>query len=279
MNTQEYIDSGILELYAAGGLTPSEYEQVERMAAQHPEVHQALEECLRTMEAYALTHAKAPRPELEDQILRQLQAQTIKPEVNAATSGKVVPLNTEAENHPSETSGTRWWQIAAVVLLLISAAANVYLYSNLQATRQELVSAQQTTRQYALQVNQLENRSLYSESLLGVLRHPRTQAVQLKGVTQHPEAQAIVFWNQETKEVYLDPARLPAAPSGKQYQLWALAQGKPIDAGMVKTSDSTLLRMKSIEEAQAFAVTLEPEGGSVNPTLEEMYVMGNSSSK
>ncbi|MBC3542145.1 anti-sigma factor domain-containing protein [Rufibacter sediminis] len=279
MNTQEYIDSGVLELYAAGGLTPAECEEVERMAAQYPDVHTALEECLRTMEAYALTHAKAPRPELEDQILRHLQTVSAQPIHQTAPTAKVVSLPHVETVHETERAGTAWWQIAAVILLLISAAANVYLYSNLQETRQELVSAQQTTRQYALQVNQLENRSLQSESLLGVLRNPKTLAVKLNGVTQHPDAQATVFWNQETKEVYFDGASLPAAPTGKQYQLWALAQGKPIDAGVVKTTDSTLLRMKSIEEAQAFAVTLEPEGGSVNPTLEEMYVMGNSSSK
>ncbi|WP_181308485.1 anti-sigma factor domain-containing protein [Rufibacter sp. XAAS-G3-1] len=273
MNTQEYIDSGVLELYAAGGLTPAESEEVERLAAQHPAVRTALEECLQTMEAYALTHAQAPRPELEKQILRHLQATA---ETSTASAGKVLPLNPAAAS-TSARETSRWWQIAAVILLVLSAAANVYLYSRLRDTRHELLTAQQTTRQYALQVHQLENRSLQSENLLGVLRNPQTLAVQLKGVTQHPQAQATVFWNQETKEVYFDPANLPAAPSGRQYQLWALAQGKPIDAGVVKATESTLLRMKSIEEAQAFAVTLEPEGGSVHPTLEEMYVMGNSS--
>ncbi|WP_210465305.1 anti-sigma factor [Rufibacter roseolus] len=279
MNTQEYIDSGVLELYAAGGLTPSESGEVEEMAARHPEVRTALEECLRTMEAYALTHAQAPRPELEDQILRHLKAQTAPIQPNGASEGKVVPMNAASPAQYPERESTRWWQIAAVILLLISAAANVYLYSNLRETRSELISARQTSRQYALQVSQLETRSLQSENLLGMLRNPQTLAVKLKGVTQHPEAQATVFWNQETKEVYFDPAKLPAAPTGKQYQLWALAQGKPIDAGVVKATDTTLLKMKSIEEAQAFAVTLEPEGGSVNPTLEEMYVMGNSAGR
>jgi anti-sigma-K factor RskA len=32
--------------------------------------------------------------------------------------------------------------------------------------------------------------------------------------------------------------------------------------------------MKSIGKAQAFAVTLEPKGGSVNPTMDKMMVMG-----
>jgi anti-sigma-K factor RskA len=39
--------------------------------------------------------------------------------------------------------------------------------------------------------------------------------------------------------------------------------------------DKTLHPMKDIEDAQAFAITLEPKGGSVNPTMSEMYVMGS----
>lgn len=249
------------------------------MAQQYPEVHTALDECLQTMEAYALTHAKPPRPELEDQILRKLYPAPTAPEVPQAPNGKVLPFTSSAPSLQKEKENTRWWQMAAAVLLLISAAANVYLYSSLRNTRSELVSARQSTRLYALQVNQLEHKSLQTENLLGVLRNPQTLAVQLKGVPQHPDAQATVFWNQETKEVYMDPARLPAAPQGKQYQLWALAQGKPVDAGLVRATERALVQMKAVEEAQAFAVTLEPEGGSVNPTLEEMYVMGTHSGK
>jgi len=34
-------------------------------------------------------------------------------------------------------------------------------------------------------------------------------------------------------------------------------------------------RMKSVKGAQAFAVTLEPKGGSVNPTMDQMMAIGN----
>jgi anti-sigma-K factor RskA len=32
--------------------------------------------------------------------------------------------------------------------------------------------------------------------------------------------------------------------------------------------------METIQKAQAFAVTIEPMGGSANPTMEKMLVMG-----
>jgi anti-sigma-K factor RskA len=33
--------------------------------------------------------------------------------------------------------------------------------------------------------------------------------------------------------------------------------------------------MLAVANAQAYAITLEKEGGSATPTLEEMYVMGS----
>ena len=69
---------------------------------------------------------------------------------------------------------------------------------------------------------------------------------------------------------------LPTPAQGKQYQLWAIQDGKPVDLGMLPSvaTNDTLLKMKTIENPQAFAITLEQEGGVPSPTMSEMYVMG-----
>jgi len=36
-----------------------------------------------------------------------------------------------------------------------------------------------------------------------------------------------------------------------------------------------LLQMQHVQDAQAFAITLEPRGGSALPTMTSMYVMGS----
>ena len=95
-----------------------------------------------------------------------------------------------------------------------------------------------------------------------------------KGVENHPNMLADVYWH-TSKKVFLEMKNLPAAPSGKQYQLWAIVDGKPVDMGMYSAkADSTVQEMKSVDNAQAFAITLEKEGGNPTPTMEEMYVMG-----
>lgn len=267
MNTQEFIDSGIIELYAAGGLNPAEAVEVENIAAQFPEVKNALEEALRAMEAYVLTNAQAPSPELEDRILAHIAALSA-PE--RASEAKILPMT------PSRKKGfTQQWQWAASVLLLISALANFYLLRQVREKEQELMASREKNRQYVYQTNQLEQKNFQTEELVQLLRSPQTKTVTLKAVAQGQTAAGTVIWNHETRDVFFDNRNLPSAPAGKQYQLWALLDGKPIDAGMVALDSKDLQRMKAIEEAQSFAVTLEPAGGSPSPTLSSLVVMGS----
>jgi anti-sigma-K factor RskA len=94
----------------------------------------------------------------------------------------------------------------------------------------------------------------------------------MPGVKDGKNYIATVFWDTKTKDVYLLNNNLPQAPQGKQYQLWAIIDGKPVDAGMMDVC-SGVCRMKNIPAAQAFAITLEAQGG--NPTPQgEMYVLG-----
>ena len=101
----------------------------------------------------------------------------------------------------------------------------------------------------------------------------------MKGMEASPSSFATVYWDSTSKDVYLIVNNLPAPPSDKQYQLWALLDGQPIDIGMIEneffvSQKKLLLKMKNASNAQAFAITLEKKGG--NPTPQgKIYVMGN----
>jgi anti-sigma-K factor RskA len=106
-----------------------------------------------------------------------------------------------------------------------------------------------------------------------VLNDPMFKVVRLNGLKVSPAAKATACWCPDSKELYFSPESLPAAPAGMEYQLWAIVDGKPVDAGMIKI-DSGMQKMKLIANATAFAVTLEKAGGSPTPK-GDMYVMGN----
>ncbi|GHA79139.1 anti-sigma factor [Pontibacter akesuensis] len=267
VNQEEYIASGILELYAAGALSPAEQQEVEQVAAASPEVRYALDEALVAMEGYARAHAVTPNPALKNRIIQQIEDQQLEREAMAA---EVRPLYGEQESSPY-----KWMFAASITLFLLSGVLSFYFYSRWQTAENRLAQAEAQEQLLAQNFNTVSQRVAQQERLVRLLRDENYRPVKLQGVEAHPEANAIVYWNPSQQNVFIDQGQLPAPPAGRQYQLWALLDGKPIDAGMLQQdAQANLQQMKQVGAAQAFAITLEPEGGSVNPTMEQLYVLG-----
>lgn len=278
MSNEEYLASGILEVYAAGGLTPAEREEVEQRAAASPEIRAALDEACAAMEYYARLHAVQPRPALKNRILDQIQQESVTPPPSPAIEDS---LSTGTYTLPpaEETSPYKWMFAASVVLFLISGMLSYHFYNKWQHAEQRLATAMASEQLMAESINTASLRTQQLEQTLAILRDPAYKPVNLKGVEGHPDANMMVYWNPEKQRVYVSQVSLPAPPAGMQYQLWALHNGTPVDAGLIplNSEGESLMKMKDIGSAQAFAVTLEPEGGSINPTLEQLMVMGEVS--
>ncbi|HEY4651836.1 MAG TPA: anti-sigma factor [Pontibacter sp.] len=264
----------MLELYAAGGLSEAERREVERQAEASPEIRQALNEACMVMEDYASLYATTPRPELKNRILSQLNAtRSLGNETTEGTPDHgVQQLYLEEKGEPAY----RWMLVASIALFLLSGWLSFHFYTKWQQAEKSLAelveSNQLLARNYKNTSLQLEQQS----QLLSVLRNPDFKVLILKGVEAHPDARLTVYWNPRQQQVFVHDVALPAPAAGKQYQLWALKDGQPIDAGLLEmpVKSNTLQQMKRISEAQAFAVTLEPIGGSKAPTLEQLTAMG-----
>ena len=70
-------------------------------------------------------------------------------------------------------------------------------------------------------------------------------------------------------ETYLVVSGLQEAPSDHTYQLWFMEDGVPVSAGVFDVSDglSIIETERSVEGFEGAAISLEPEGGSTEPTL------------
>ena len=108
---------------------------------------------------------------------------------------------------------------------------------------------------------------------LAIAKNPNYRHITLASTDSTKQQSALVFWNPTSQEVYLEMGLLPTLPSDKQYQLWAIIDGKPSDMGVFETV-ANLQKMKVAKNVQAFAVTIEPKGGSKEPTLTAMVVLG-----
>lgn len=272
-----YINSGILELYVLGSLTPHEQREVEEMAARHPEVRTELQEIEKSMHLYAEEHAIEPPATTKDRVLNSLitnladdrnLTSSVHQQETKRAEAKLVDIRAGRQ-----TSFYKYAFAASLLLLCLSIAALATLYNSLQKANGQLLSLQTQNQKFS-------NLVKYQSDVLDVYQGNDFKRVTLKGMPKSPNSTLDVAFSPAKKKVMLSTAHmnLPVNDKSHQYQLWALVNGKPVDLGVfdAQTDSATnqgMLEMKSIAAADAFAVTLEPRGGSTNPTLTEMMVM------
>jgi anti-sigma-K factor RskA len=276
VTTEEYMTSGILEVYACGGLSAEEATEVRTKLQLYPELRDELDRIEAALENYARLYAAFPPAGLKYNIREQQNGATpLAAETVGKTKPKVVPIS--AAKTPTKVARNYAWLAAAgVVLFLISAGLNIYFYFGWKKAEGSLAIALAQKATYADNFRQAKLELKNSETAFQVLENPETKHITLQGSDKAPQAKALVHWNPKTKKVVLDIKKLPEAPAGHQYQLWALHNGIPINAGMINPTDTIIgfQEMQTISEAVAFAFTLEWAGGSINPTLTEMYLIG-----
>ena len=272
MNKEDIISSGLLELYACGLTSPEEARQVEDWIKQYPEIKQELDAIEGSLETYAQAHAITPSVSVKDKIFSQIakDAQT--------DNDNNVPLKNFAMAQAQVYRIPAFFKLmaAAMFILLIGSVVLNYSYYN----KYQTVNDQYRSAANELQVAQEKNKENQQANVamkddISVMSDKNSLPVVLKGTPHAPDALAKIYWMKNTGEVYVDPTNLPSVPEGKQYQLWAIVDGKPVDAGMISTEKGIyhIQKMKSFGSAQAFAITLEKAGGSPTPTMDQMYVI------
>jgi anti-sigma-K factor RskA len=269
VNIQEYISSGIIESYVLGLADQEEREEFERICAAYPEVKEARDAFEFSLENKLMDHAVLPPSILKNKIFEQI---TIDPaEVVIGPALRPIPGSTR---NPRSV-WAQWLAAASVLLLMASTALNFYFFSRYReyiSKYDEQVTSQ--NQMAAVNLNQQTKLNEY-ESAFNKMRDPSMALIKMPGTEAHPGSLTTVYWDTRSKDVYLLVNNLPQPSSDKQYQLWALVNGKPVDAGIFDIQEGvSLLKMKNIPVAQGFAITLERKGGSPSPTLEQMYVIG-----
>ncbi|MCP4437950.1 MAG: anti-sigma factor [Aureispira sp.] len=169
-----------------------------------------------------------------------------------------------------------------IVILLISTLGLGYLYLNTYSVaikmhnddKAEVFQSKKIIDSLTTLLNNMEE----EQQLMSSVANPNTIKLTLRGAGAAAESgqDATVFWDKETKETYIVGNNLAEITDEKDYQLWAIVDEKPVDLGVVsKKGLKRITVMKNIESPQAFAITVEPKGGSQSPTLEQMVVAGN----
>lgn len=268
MNIKEYIGSGIIEAYVLGLASQSERAEFEQLCAQYPELVAARREFEEGLEKHASEQAMQPPMGVKGKVLEA---------ITGATRGASEPVSsnppkiTTVGNEKRGSSGLlRFIAAISVILLVVLAwftyrsykqnkdleSRNAALNEKLNATRKTLDAVVDET---------------------SIVKNPNTTVVNMVGTKVAPRSSANVYWDSTTSNVYLVVKNMPQLPSDRQYQLWALIDGKPTDLGVFDSkSDKVILKMKDTKKAQAFAITIERAGGNPTPTLDSMQSQGKT---
>ncbi|WP_367387993.1 anti-sigma factor [Lewinella sp. LCG006] len=263
MDIKAYIASGILEQYAFDLLSPTERSEVEAHLQQYPELVEELRQIEYAIEKYLSLYQDTPSPDFKQRLNDSLE--------NVVPDPRPTP-----PPPPSSRGGFNGWLMGLAIIALAAAAWLFYDNQEKDRSYQELAIDYQNLQLDCDETTET-NRGLLNQ--LQTIRQSGNSLIQMRGTDKDTTAFASIIYNAETRKSYLDIINLATPAADKQYQLWAIVDGTPVDMGVfdvtVDTS-STLQEVPFIENVQAFAVTLEPRGGSVVPTLEEMVVIGTT---
>ncbi|MFD2909453.1 anti-sigma factor domain-containing protein [Flavobacterium ardleyense] len=259
MNSKEYIESGILELYVFGTLSEQEMEEVNQMATQHTEVKDEITAIERAV--INLSYGIAPHLSAAnfDKIRNQL-----------LDKQKVVQLQPKAP-------WTQYMGWAAAAVFVLGMGVQFYKLNESNSIIDNL-AVERTKLQESVVDLELKNKE--SDEVLAVLRDNGSVSVALAGQQVNPDAYAKAYYNKTTKSVYIDASGLPEPPKGMVYQVWALQLEPvltPTSIGLLDTyasSTTKVIKVDNAEAPQAFGITLEPAGGSAGPTMEQLYTLG-----
>lgn len=260
MEAQEYIESGILELYVYGLLTEKENLEIAELAKNNKKIDDEIIAIERAIVALSSSFAPFHSVENFEKIKARLELK----------HGKAVDLK-------PASNWTKYVGWAAAVLLLLG-----FGYQTLELTKsKEAISTvgnekNKIERNYAF----LDQQNKQTEKSLSIVRDIKNTGVTLGGQAVSPTSFAKVYWNQQTKTTYIDAAGLPKPPKGKVYQVWSLKLSPvltPTSIGLLNNFEGNTQKIFAVNQtdsAEAFGITLEPAGGSPTPTMEQLFTLG-----
>jgi anti-sigma-K factor RskA len=179
-------------------------------------------------------------------------------EMAERAENRVLPF---VQTRRAESKTARWILIAATALLAFTSA---YLFKQNAklASERDYLSHERDNLSEELAASRRQVEDIVA---------PKTKVIAMIG-EETPQANAKVVWDTKAQNWVVYIFDLPAPPSDKDYQLWYVTAKAKINARVFSTDEQgrAVLKLTLPPEAlsglAATAVTLEPKGGSLQPT-------------
>ncbi len=246
----------LFPFYALGALTDEERAQVDAYVGADPEARARLDEAIGAVTAlpYAARPA-APRPQLKQDVMKR---------VTADAPARLAPAQPSFSDKLAQFFNRPAWRIAmplvAVASLIVAVVAGVWAIS----LKDEV--SRLRAEQAALQ------RELFTQrEVLAQIALPQARAMSIAGTAVQPGAYGQMIANPGGNSGVLVVSDLAPLPPGKVYQFWLIKGDTPVSAGLFSVDEQGrgVLSVRASEPVGSFdaiGVSIEPEGGSPQPT-------------
>lgn len=221
------------EAYVLNALPPEETREFEAYLEAHPELQPEIED----LGAVAHLFALAPQEHDPPEELRRSLMQRVRSEAGIAeTRDESVQRRAGLHRLGEMFTLRRLAAGAAAAVIGVLLVFNVLLQNELQELQESQLNS------YALQ-----------------------------GAEPAEEAEGRLV-GMDDREAMLVVADLPELPEDQTYQIWAIKDGEPVSCGIFTPENGSSMSVAQIEEnlegAEVMAVTVEPAGGSPQPTSD-----------
>jgi anti-sigma-K factor RskA len=245
----------MIPVRALSALDPSEDRDLSEHLSTCAECRQELDDWQATAASLSLeAEPMEPSPKVREKILSQVRD-------TKGDASKVLPFAPPQRNVWSSFGSLG--AIAAVILFAGLLVYVVLLWQENKAVRSELAGLRTETQKIQLELAE-KNR------LVRMFAQPGTRFSELKAMPIAPGATAKLAYDSSGHAMIM-AQNLPAAPVGKEYQLWFIVPGKqPMPGKTFSTDNQGKGMMEDQVPAEAmnsavFAITLERQGGVQAP--------------
>jgi anti-sigma-K factor RskA len=225
------------DVFVLGALPEEERREFEKYLAEHPERQAEIDELTTVAGLLALSpQEQEPLPELRQSIMGVVEAEAGRPRVESR-SGLA---------HMRELVGVRGLALGAAVAMLV-----IGLFVWNMVLQGELRDLQ----------GQIQSMQSHQASRMVALKGP--------GAAHGARAELIVLHNDRAVLIAED---MPPVPEAKTFQIWVIEDNVPKGSGLFearKEWDAVVVE-NPLGGADAIAVSVEPDGGSPEPTTDPM---------
>lgn len=270
IDIKQYIESGILEDYLSGTLTPTERIEVESAVDKYPEIAQELASMSLSLSVMADIGEVIPAAYMEEKIWSEILRTNLDEQEDITE-----PKTTEV---PKTSKVPYIMTVAMAIIAFITIYYMIIANNRLDEAKTKITELEQANSELTQEFDKLKHNYDSLATLSSIYDIENTKIYVMKPNRRSALGSVVILvWDKTTNQVYIDIKSLPDSKPGMEYNLWATTQiGQQLNLGSFSHNGaSQVIELDKLHNAVKFLLTQEKESGASYPTMSRVYTKAN----